>query len=85
MPYLKSNWSRKRLYIGIGISSILILSWLFTNPPEKIFGLDAPYDDISMSLEIMQVIFIASTIVLVIKEKDDSISHIFQKLRHRAR
>lgn len=85
VPYLKSNWSRKRLYIGIGISSILILSWLFTNPPEKIFGLDAPYDDISMSLEIMQVIFIASTIVLVIKEKDDSISHIFQKLRHRAR
>jgi len=85
VPYLKSNWSRKRLYIGIGISSILILSWLFTNPPEKIFGLDAPYDDISMSLEIMQVIFIASTIVLVIKEKDDSISHIFQKLRHHAR
>ncbi|MGD1836119.1 MAG: cbb3-type cytochrome c oxidase subunit I [Nitrososphaeraceae archaeon] len=80
VPYL-STWNRKRLYIGISISSIIILAWLFTNAPEKIFGLNAPYDDISISLEIMQVVFIASIVVIIIKVKDDSLSIIFKKLR----
>lgn len=83
VPYLKRTWNRKRLYIGIVISSILILSWLFTNAPEKIFGLNAPYDDISLSLEIMQVIFIASILVIVIKEKDNRLSRLLQKITRR--
>jgi subtilase family serine protease len=80
VPYLKSTWNRKWLYVGILISSILILSWLFTNSPEQIFGLNAPYDDISLALEVMQIIFIASTVVIIINGRDNLFFKIFKRI-----
>jgi len=79
VPYLKRKWNRKRLYLGIFASIVLMLLWLFTNAPEKIFGLNAPYDDISLTIEIIQIIFIASTLVIIINKRDNLLTKIFKR------
>jgi len=65
IPLIK-RWSRLRFYVGVALAAIISVSWIITNPPESIVGIEAPYDDLSIMIESLQVILImTSTTVLI--------------------
>jgi cytochrome c oxidase subunit I len=68
VPLIK-RWGNFWYFIGIAGTVLLILSWNATNAPLSIKGLAAPYDDLSIALEILQVVFITITAVIVIQKK----------------
>ena len=61
------NWSKRRFYVGIGCSILVSLFWLITNSPESVVGVEAPYDDLSIIIEGLQVIFIATSVMVILR------------------
>jgi hypothetical protein len=55
--------------IGIVGTVILIMFWNIANAPLSVTGLAAPYDDISIAVEVLQVVFIAIATVIIVKER----------------
>ena len=64
VPLVK-QWGRLWYFIGIGGTVVLILFWNILNAPLSIRGLAAPYDIISIAVEVLQVVFIAITAVIL--------------------
>ena len=56
---LVRQWGKIWYFIGIVGTVLLILFWNILNAPLSIQGLAAPFDDISIALEVLQVVFIA--------------------------
>jgi heme/copper-type cytochrome/quinol oxidase subunit 1 len=61
------SWSKTRFYIGIVCAILVSLFWLTTNSPESIVGVEAPYDDLSIFIEGLQVIFIVISTVIILR------------------
>ncbi|HYY49661.1 MAG TPA: cbb3-type cytochrome c oxidase subunit I [Nitrososphaeraceae archaeon] len=74
VPLLK-QWGRLWYFIGIGGTVILILCWNIVNAPLSIRGLAAPYDIISIAVEVLQVVFIAIAAVIL------TLGGLFRRLR----
>ena len=61
------GWSKARFYVGIVCTILVSLFWLTTNSPESIVGVEAPYDDLSIFIEGLQVIFIVTGIMVILR------------------
>ena len=68
VPLLK-RWGKVWYLLGISGTVILTLFWNIVNAPLSITGLAAPYDDISIAVEVLQVVFITIATVIIIKER----------------
>jgi heme/copper-type cytochrome/quinol oxidase subunit 1 len=68
VPLVK-QWGRLWYFIGIGGTVVLILFWNILNAPLSIRGLAAPYDIISIAVEVLQVVFIAIAAVILTIER----------------
>jgi cytochrome c oxidase subunit I len=66
---LVRQWGKVWYFIGIVGTVVLIVFWNILNAPLSIQGLAAPFDDISIALEVLQVVFIAIASVIIIKER----------------
>jgi len=66
---LVRQWGKVWCFIGIVGTVALIVFWNILNAPLSIQGLAAPFDDISIALEVLQVVFIAIASVIIIKER----------------
>jgi NADH dehydrogenase len=63
---LVNRWTRLRFYVGVALAAIVSVFWIITYPPESIVGIEAPYDDLSIMIESLQLVFImTSTTVLI--------------------
>jgi hypothetical protein len=43
------------------------LFWIITNSPESVVGVEAPYDDLSILIEGLQVIFIVTSVMVILR------------------
>jgi heme/copper-type cytochrome/quinol oxidase subunit 1 len=68
VPVVK-QWGRLWYFIGIDGTVVLILFWNILNAPLSIRGLAAPYDIISIAVEVLQVVFIAIAAVILTIER----------------
>jgi hypothetical protein len=68
VPLIK-RWGKLWYLLGISGTVLLILFWNIVNAPLSITGLAAPYDDISIAVEVLQVVFITIATVIIIKER----------------
>jgi NADH dehydrogenase len=66
IPLIK-RWTRLRFYVGVALAAIISVSWIITNPPESIVGIEAPYDDLSIMIESLQVIFIMTSATVLVR------------------
>jgi cytochrome c oxidase subunit I len=66
IPLLLS-WSKARFYVGIGCAILISLFWIITNSPESVVGVEAPYDDLSILIEGLQVIFIVTSVMVILR------------------
>lgn len=65
------RWSKVRFYAaGIVCAVLASLFWIITNSPESIIGVEAPYDDLSIFIEALQLIFIITSIMVVLRGGD---------------
>jgi cytochrome c oxidase subunit 1 len=80
LPLIK-RWGTFWYFIGIAGTVVLILAWNITNAPLSIKGLAAPYDDLSIALEILQVVFITIAAVILIQKKQGVYSSSQQRFR----
>jgi hypothetical protein len=61
------SWSKARLYAGIGGAILVSLTWVITNAPESVVGVEAPYDDLSIFIEGLQVLFIVTEAMVILR------------------
>jgi uncharacterized membrane protein YuzA (DUF378 family) len=61
------SWSKARFYVGIICTILVSLFWAITNTPESIAGVEAPYDDLSIFIEGLQLIFIVTSVMVILK------------------
>lgn len=66
IPLLLS-WSKARFCVGIGCAILISLFWIITNSPESVVGVEAPYDDLSILIEGLQVIFIVTSVMVILR------------------
>jgi len=66
IPLIK-RWSKLWFYIGMGATVVVSLLWIITNSPESIVGVEAPYDDLSILIEGLQVIFIMTSTMIILR------------------
>lgn len=66
IPLLLS-WSKARFFVGIGCAILISLFWIITNSPESVVGVEAPYDDLSILIEGLQVIFIVTSVMVILR------------------
>jgi heme/copper-type cytochrome/quinol oxidase subunit 1 len=66
IPLLLS-WSKARFWVGIGCAILISLFWIITNSPESVVGVEAPYDDLSILIEGLQVIFIVTSVMVILR------------------
>jgi hypothetical protein len=66
IPLLLS-WSKARFYVGIGCAILISLFWIITNSPKSVVGVEAPYDDLSILIEGLQVIFIVTSVMVILR------------------
>jgi heme/copper-type cytochrome/quinol oxidase subunit 1 len=66
VPLIK-RWGKVWYIVGIAGTIALILSWNIINAPLPVKGVVAPYDDISIAIEISQVVFIAAVSSIIIR------------------
>jgi hypothetical protein len=64
---LMLGWANARLYVGIGCAILVSLTWIITNAPESVVGVEAPYDDLSIFIEGIQVLFIATGAMIILR------------------
>ncbi len=67
IPLLK-RWTRSRFYIGVSLAAFVSILWIITNSPESVEGVEAPYDDLSIMIESLQLIFIMTSATVLIRE-----------------
>jgi hypothetical protein len=66
MPTIK-NWGRIWFYIGIAGTLVLIIMWAMTRMPDNpITGRGAPINNIGVATEIFQIIYIATSVVIIL-------------------
>ncbi len=70
LPIIR-RWGRLWYIVDIAGSIALIFSWNITNAPLPVKGVAAPYDDISIIIETLQVVFIAAMMSIVIRERQN--------------
>src|SRR5919106_3082601 len=68
LPVIR-RWGRLWYIAGIAGSIALIFSWNIINAPLPVKGVAAPYDDISIIIETLQVVFIAAMMSIIIRER----------------
>jgi heme/copper-type cytochrome/quinol oxidase subunit 1 len=68
VPLIK-RWGKVWYLLGIAGTVVLTVFWNIVNAPLSITGLAAPYDDISIAVEVLQVVFITIATVIIIKER----------------
>jgi heme/copper-type cytochrome/quinol oxidase subunit 1 len=61
------SWSKARLYAGIGGATLVSLTWVITNAPESVVGVEAPYDDLSIFIEGLQVLFVVTGAMVILR------------------
>src|SRR4029078_514009 len=67
LPPIK-NWGRVWFYVGIVGTLVLIIMWAMTRMPDNpITGRAAPINNIGVATEILQIIYIATSVVIVLK------------------
>ncbi|HZD34140.1 MAG TPA: cbb3-type cytochrome c oxidase subunit I [Nitrososphaeraceae archaeon] len=66
IPLIK-RWTRLRFYVGIILAASISIFWIITYPPEAIRGVEAPYDDLSIIIESLQVVFIMTSAAVLIR------------------
>jgi|KBSMisStaDraftv2_1062788.scaffolds.fasta_scaffold1456791_1 hypothetical protein len=67
LPTIK-NWGRVWFYVGIVGTLVLIIMWAMTRMPDNpITGRAAPINNIGVATEILQIIYIATSVVIVLK------------------
>ena len=73
LPTIK-NWGRVWFYIGIAGTLVLIIMWAMTRMPDNpITGRAAPINNIGVATEIFQIIYIATSVVIILKYNRTSI------------
>jgi uncharacterized membrane protein HdeD (DUF308 family) len=66
LPTIK-NWGRIWFYIGIAGTLVLIIMWAMTRMPDNpITGRGAPINNIGVATEIFQIIYIATSVVIIL-------------------
>jgi cytochrome c oxidase subunit I len=70
LPIIR-RWGRLWYVVGIVGSIALIFSWNIINAPLPVKGIEAPYDDISIVIETLQVAFIAAMVSIIIRERQN--------------
>ena len=66
LPTIK-NWGRIWFYIGIAGTLVLIIMWAMTRMPDNpITGRGAPINNIGIATEIFQIIYIATSVVIIL-------------------
>jgi hypothetical protein len=67
LPTIK-NWGRVWFYVGIVGTLVLIIMWAMTRMPDNpITGRAAPINNIGVATEIFQIIYIATSVVIILK------------------
>lgn len=73
LPTIK-NWGRIWFYIGIAGTLVLIIMWAMTRMPDNpITGRGAPINYIGVATEIFQIIYIATSVVIILNYNRTSI------------
>jgi len=73
LPTIK-NWGRVWFYIGIAGTLVLIIMWAMTRMPDNpITGRGAPINNIGVATEIFQIIYIATSVVIILNYNRTSI------------
>ena len=73
LPTIK-NWGRIWFYIGIAGTLVLIIMWAMTRMPDNpITGRGAPINNIGVATEIFQIIYIATSVVIILHYNRTSI------------
>lgn len=73
LPTIK-NWGRIWFYIGIAGTLVLIIMWAMTRMPDNpITGRGAPINNIGVATEIFQIIYIATSVVIILNYNRTSI------------
>jgi uncharacterized membrane protein HdeD (DUF308 family) len=73
LPTIK-NWGRIWFYIGIAGTLVLIIMWAMTRMPDNpITGRGAPINNIGIATEIFQIIYIATSVVIILNYNRTSI------------
>jgi len=73
LPTIK-HWGRVWFYIGIAGTLVLIIMWAMTRMPDNpITGRAAPINNIGVATEIFQIIYIATSIVIILKYNHTSL------------
>jgi len=73
LPTIK-NWGRIWFYIGIAGTVVLIIMWAMTRMPDNpITGRGAPINNIGVATEIFQIIYIATSVVIILNYNRTSI------------
>ena len=73
LPTIK-NWGRVWFYIGIAGTLVLIIMWAMTRMPDNpITGRGAPINNIGIATEIFQIIYIATSVVIILNYNRTSI------------
>jgi len=76
LPTIK-NWGRIWFYIGIAGTLVLIIMWAMTRMPDNpITGRGAPINNIGIATEIFQIIYIATSVVIILNY---NLTSIFSK------
>lgn len=67
LPTIK-NWGRVWFYVGIVGTLVLIIMWAMTRMPDNpITGRAAPINNIGVATEIFQIIYTATSVVIILK------------------
>jgi len=73
LPTIK-NWGRIWFYIGIAGTLVLIIMWAMTRMPDNpITGRGAPINNIGVATEIFQIIYIVTSVVIILNYNRTSI------------
>ena len=73
LPTIK-NWGRIWFYIGIAGTLVLIIMWAMTRMPDNpITGRGARINNIGVATEIFQIIYIATSVVIILNYNRTSI------------
>jgi len=73
LPTIK-NWGTIWFYIGIAGTLVLIIMWAMTRMPDNpITGRGAPINNIGIATEIFQIIYIATSVVIILNYNRTSI------------
>ena len=69
LPMIK-RWGRIWYVIGVAGTAILIGIWVITRIPENpITGRGGPISEIAIAIEVLQIVYIVTTLLIISKEK----------------